>query len=124
MNTIKGVTTNAIEPGVADITLADETQQNEVFEAIAKAGYTVTGVEARHDSADAGKTFTFKTNINCNGCVAKVAPELNAAEGVCHWDVNVESKDKILSVHSDGIKAEEVIKAVEKAGFKIELINA
>lgn len=66
------------------------------------------------------KTLKFKTNINCGGCVAKVTPFLNEADGVCHWEVDTTNKDKILSVHSEGITEQEVIQKVQEAGFKIE----
>lgn len=66
------------------------------------------------------QTYTFKTNINCSGCVANVTPALNAAEGICHWKVDTENKDKILTVHSDGISEHDIIKAVQSAGYKIE----
>ena len=69
------------------------------------------------------KTLQFKTNINCGGCVAKVTPFLNDAEGVCHWNVDTTNKDKILSVHTKGITEEEVIQKVQEAGFKIESLN-
>ncbi len=69
------------------------------------------------------KTFKFKTNINCSGCVAKVTPFLNEAHGIGHWEVDITDKNKVLSVHSDGITEEEVIEKVQKAGFKIELFN-
>jgi len=69
------------------------------------------------------KNLQFKTNINCGGCVAKVTPFLNEADGICHWEVDTINKDKILSVHSDGITKEEVIQKVQEAGFKIELLN-
>lgn len=69
------------------------------------------------------KTLKFKTNINCSGCVEKVTPFLNDANGICHWDVDTANKDKILSVHSKGITEEEVIQKVQDAGFKIELLT-
>lgn len=69
------------------------------------------------------KTLKFKTNINCSGCVAKVTPFLNKAEGICHWDVNTANKDRTLTVHSEGITEKEVIQKVQEAGFKIELLN-
>lgn len=65
----------------------------------------------------------FKTNINCGGCVAKVTPFLNDADGICHWEVDTTNKDKILSVHSEGITEEEVIQKVQEAGFKIETLK-
>jgi len=69
------------------------------------------------------KNLHFKTNINCGGCLAKVSPFLNDAKGIDHWNVDTTDKDKILSVHSDGITKEEVILKVQEAGFKIELLN-
>ncbi|MBE8719142.1 heavy-metal-associated domain-containing protein [Sphingobacterium pedocola] len=69
------------------------------------------------------KEFQFKTNINCGGCVAKVTPFLNDAEGVCHWEVDTNNKDKVLTIKSDGITQEQIIETVQKAGFKIELLN-
>ena len=69
------------------------------------------------------KTLKFKTNINCSGCVEKVTPFLNDANGICHWDVDTANKDKILSVHSEGITEEEVSQKVKDVGFKIELLT-
>ncbi|MFA9213130.1 MAG: heavy-metal-associated domain-containing protein [Candidatus Methylacidiphilales bacterium] len=69
------------------------------------------------------KTLKFKTNINCSGCVAKVTPFLNDADGISQWDVETANKDKILSVNSEGITEEEVMQKVQEAGFKIELLT-
>ncbi len=69
------------------------------------------------------KTLKFKTNINCNGCVEKVTPFLNDADGICHWDVDTTNRDKILSVHSEGITEEDVIQKVQEAGYKIEILT-
>ena len=66
------------------------------------------------------KNIKFKTNINCGGCVAKVTPFLNDAEGVCNWEVDTTNKDKVLTVELEGITEQEVIETVQKAGFKIE----
>lgn len=69
------------------------------------------------------QTFQFKTNINCSGCVASVKPFLDQAEGLCHWDVDTATKDKVLTVSSEGITEQEVIETVQKAGFKIEPVK-
>lgn len=66
------------------------------------------------------KTLKFKTNINCSGCVAKVSPFLNEAEGVRHWNVDTDNKDKILSVKTDGVGEAAIIRKVQEAGFKID----
>lgn len=69
------------------------------------------------------KNLQFKTNINCGSCVATVRPHLDNAEGICHWDIDTANKDKILTVHSDGITEAEVIQKVQEAGYTIELLN-
>lgn len=66
------------------------------------------------------QNLQFKTNINCSGCVSKIKPHLDNADGVCHWDVDIAGTEKILTVASKGILAEEVVELVKKAGFKIE----
>jgi len=66
------------------------------------------------------ETLQFKTNINCGGCVAKVTPHLNEEPHIKNWKVDTTNPQKILTVETDGISAKEIIKAVSKAGFKIE----
>ena len=68
-------------------------------------------------------TFKFKTNINCGNCVSTVTPLLNGLEGVNEWEVETGNKDKILTVVAAGATEEQVIEAVQKAGFKIEPIQ-
>jgi len=69
------------------------------------------------------KNFQFKTNINCNSCVATVTPYLNEVKGVSSWAVDTSNREKILTVKSEGINEQDVIEVVQKAGFKIELIK-
>ncbi len=69
------------------------------------------------------KQFQFKTNINCGGCIASVKPHLDNAEGICHWEVDTNNKDRVLTVKSEGITEHEVISTIQKAGFKIEPLN-
>ena len=65
--------------------------------------------------------LSFKTNINCNNCVAKVKPFLNQIENIENWQVDINNADKILSVSGEEeLNAEEVIEAVQNAGFSIE----
>jgi len=70
------------------------------------------------------KAFQFRTNINCGGCVASVKLHLDKAEGICEWDVDIASKDKILTVKTEGIAAEQVSDIIKKAGFKAEALTA
>ncbi|MDF2455941.1 MAG: protein containing heavy-metal-associated domain [Cytophagaceae bacterium] len=66
------------------------------------------------------KTLKFKTNINCGGCVAKVTPALNELPGIIKWDVDTTAAQKILTVESSNLNADEVKQALSKAGFKGE----
>jgi copper chaperone len=65
----------------------------------------------------------FKTNINCSGCVAQVTPAMEAADGIQHWEVDTANPNKVLSVQSNGITEDEIVKTVQRAGFKIERIK-
>ena len=69
-------------------------------------------------------TLKFKTNINCMGCVSKVTPELDKITSIENWEVDIRNKDKVLIVEASSEKQDEIISAVEKAGFKIEKINS
>ena len=66
------------------------------------------------------KTIALKTNIMCGSCVAKVTPALNEAVGQGNWHVDTQNPKKILTVSTDVLDASELIKAVEKAGYKAE----
>lgn len=63
------------------------------------------------------KTLTFKTNINCGNCLAKVTPQLNAQSGIQSWSVDLEDPDRTLTVETTDLEPEDVKKAVLKAGF-------
>jgi copper chaperone len=68
-------------------------------------------------------TLKFKTNIKCGGCIAKVTPVLNDTKGVNRWEVDTDNPEKILSVDAEGISAEEVVKKVNEAGFRAEILE-
>lgn len=69
------------------------------------------------------ETLKFKTNINCSGCVAGVTPSLNNTVGENNWKVDTQNPNKVLTVTADGISSTDVVNAVNKAGFKAEVIN-
>ncbi len=66
------------------------------------------------------KTLKLKTNINCSGCVAKVTPSLNKTTGENNWQIDTQNPNKILTIAGEEVNKNEVIRAVEKAGFKAE----
>ena len=65
-------------------------------------------------------SLQFKTNINCAGCVSRVKPFLDAEEGIVSWDLDTATKDKILTIQSEGILEEEVVKGLKAIGYKAE----
>jgi copper chaperone len=65
--------------------------------------------------------YTFKTNINCGGCIASVTPALNQLDEIESWSVDTENPDKILSVElEEEADPTSILEAVSKAGFRIE----
>ena len=43
-------------------------------------------------------TYIFKTSINCNSCLSKVKPVLDARAEIRSWQIDLENPDKILTV--------------------------
>ncbi|HLW05966.1 MAG TPA: heavy-metal-associated domain-containing protein [Marinilabiliaceae bacterium] len=67
------------------------------------------------------KVYQFKTNINCGGCIKAVTPFLDKAEKIEKWNVDVTSSDKLLTVETDSLSADEVRSIVESAGYSAHL---
>lgn len=59
----------------------------------------------------------FKTNIKCNGCIAKVTPFLDGEKQIDEWKVDLENPERILSVKSESISSELVVDLLKKAGY-------
>ena len=66
------------------------------------------------------KILTFTSNIACNGCLSKVKPFLDELEGVVKWEVDIENPQKILTVQSNELSADQIQEAVIKAGYQLE----
>tara|TARA_B100000900_G_scaffold392425_1_gene387884 strand:- start:275 stop:520 length:246 start_codon:yes stop_codon:yes gene_type:complete len=66
------------------------------------------------------KILTFTSNIACNGCVSKVKPFLDELEGVIKWEVDIGNPQKILTVQSNELSADQIQEAVIKAGYQLE----
>lgn len=56
-----------------------------------------------------------KTNIKCEGCLARISPVLNQKFGKENWEVDLKVIDKVLEVV--GYPADEVIDTLRDAGF-------
>ena len=62
-------------------------------------------------------SLQFKTNLNCESCVASVKPFLDDVPNIRDWEVDTATPDKILTVTGDSISPDSVTAAVAKAGF-------
>jgi len=63
----------------------------------------------------------FKTNLKCDGCVAKVTPDLNETVGEGNWNVDLQDSQKILTVKSEASE-ETILKALKKSGYQAEKV--
>lgn len=66
------------------------------------------------------ETFTFKTTINCGSCIAAVTPKLAEVQGIDTWKVDTNQPNKILTVQSSGASKQDIMSAVQSAGYSIE----
>ncbi|WP_121357044.1 heavy-metal-associated domain-containing protein [Flavisolibacter nicotianae] len=69
------------------------------------------------------EAMKFKTNIKCSGCIATVTPFLNKTVGENSWNVDVQNPDKVLAINRQDVPEEEVVRAVQDAGYKAEKIG-
>lgn len=67
--------------------------------------------------------WKFKTNLNCEGCVAKVAADLNQTIGIEKWEVDTGHQDKILTVIVHDVSEHQILELIKSKGFKAELLN-
>lgn len=65
----------------------------------------------------------FKTNINCDGCIAAVQPYLDELDGVRNWQVDTQNPKKYLTVEGD-VSPDAIQKAVKAAGYQIEPVKS
>lgn len=62
-------------------------------------------------------TFRFKTDLNCDACVAAVKPHLDTEPSISRWDVDLAAPEKTLTVEGESASAEKAKAALAKAGF-------
>jgi copper chaperone len=64
----------------------------------------------------------FKTNINCQNCVASVKNVLNEIVGTEQWEVDTTVEDKILSIKNEDIDVSLLQNKLKRIGFSAEEI--
>lgn len=65
------------------------------------------------------ETRTFRTDLNCNSCVGKAKPFLDAEKTISSWSVDIADERKPLTVKGHHVDSEAVRRAVEKSGFHV-----
>ena len=65
------------------------------------------------------ETLQFKTNINCDACVAKVTPVLNADPAIKEWRVDITRPDKVLTVTGEHIAPGKLAAELKDVGYTI-----
>jgi copper chaperone len=69
------------------------------------------------------KTYQFKTNIQCSGCIEKLTPYLEANNEIRSWKVDTSNPDKVLTIETDSLSSEMIERIVRNAGYKAEKLN-
>lgn len=67
-------------------------------------------------------TTTFKTNIKCDGCIAKVTPALNEVAGEGHWQVDLKDPLRPLTITGD-VSEKEIVDRLSKVGYRAERLT-
>ena len=66
--------------------------------------------------------YQFETNINCGGCVARITPLFEGNSKVKKWHAHTETPNKLLTIETDELTAEEIIAMLAKRGFDAKMI--
>lgn len=66
--------------------------------------------------------YTFKTTLKCGGCEAKVKPFLDEMSEIESWSADLTVNPKTVTVKGANVQPDKVREAIEKAGFKAELV--
>jgi copper chaperone len=69
------------------------------------------------------KSYKFKTNINCGGCITSVTPYLNELKDA-EWTVDTDDKRKVLEVKTESLTQKEIIDKVHEAGYEAQPLKS
>jgi copper chaperone len=69
------------------------------------------------------KTYQFKTNINCSGCISNITPHLNANKAIKSWKVDTANPNKVLTIETDTLSSDTIEAIVKGAGYKAEPLS-
>ena len=69
------------------------------------------------------KSYKFRTNINCGGCINSVTPYLNELKDA-EWTVDTDDKRKVLEVKTNTLSEEDIIDKVHEAGYEAQPLKS
>lgn len=61
----------------------------------------------------------YRTNLNCEKCVAAVRPYLDGDASISRWSVDTDDPSKVLTVEGESISEANVADLVSRAGFRV-----
>jgi Cu+-exporting ATPase len=109
---VDGISVNLANE-TARVKLSDQMALPKVMEAIEKAGYEL----------DTGELELSVQGMTCASCVRRIEKALAKVPGVQTATVNLATERAKVSFTSGKVSADELIQAIEKAGYKAELIK-
>jgi len=65
------------------------------------------------------KSFVFKSNLKCEGCIEQIQLPLNQISGIDHWEVDLLHPDKLIILHGELIDYKVVISKIGEAGYRL-----
>lgn len=65
----------------------------------------------------------FKTNVESQEALSKVAPHLDKVEKISKWSLDTESSEKVLSVSGTDLNPQAIENALKQAGYKADILR-
>ena len=62
-------------------------------------------------------TYQFTTNIQCADCLEKVKPYLESNNEIRSWHIDINDKNKILTIETNKLSSEIVTEIIKNAGY-------
>lgn len=69
------------------------------------------------------EVIKFKTNVENEQALARVAPYLDREESISRWKLDTSSTEKLLSISGTDLDPQRIENVVKQAGFKAEIIR-
>lgn len=67
------------------------------------------------------KTLTLKTNLHCDSCISKIEPILKSNDDISNFSIDLNHKDKIITIESDDLNLNSVISEINGIVYSAEL---